>query len=188
MFGIFKKLLIARQIKFEEGKITLFNQRIIMNPVYTNAIIQKHLEKAKSTHLIYESMKELGIQWTKDLQKNYGTKYKDVIRWGINVVTLAGWGIVEIIEDKPSEKVLVFRLKDSAIAETILKKYGKSKTPVDYSFRGMIAGTFSTLLKTDMDCIETKCIAMGHGICEFVVKEKTKVDLKDPKIRIQFKS
>jgi predicted hydrocarbon binding protein len=186
MFDVFGKVLVTRQIKFEEGKIVLFNQRITMNPAYTNAMIQKELEKIKSAHLIYDSMKQLGLQWTRDLQKNYGTKHRDVVKWGINVVTLAGWGIVEIIEDNPLKKIIIFKLKDSAIAKTILKNYGKSKTPVDYSFRGMIAGTFSVLYKTDMDCIETKCLAMGDSICEFVVKEKSKINFKDEKIRQQF--
>jgi predicted hydrocarbon binding protein len=188
MFGVFKKLLMARQIKFEEGRIVLFNQRITMNPAYTNVMIQKELEKINSAHIIYDSMKELGKQWTRDLQKNYGTKYKDVVKWGINVVTLAGWGTVKIMADKPSEKFLIFRLEDSAVGKTILRNYGKSKIPVDYSFRGMLAGTFSVLFNTNMDCIETKCIAMGNSICEFVVREKTKIDFKDEKTRQQFTS
>ena len=95
-------------------------------------------------------------------------------------------GTVKIIEDRPSDKFLLFRLDDSAVGKTILKNYGKSKLPADYSFRGMLAGTFSVLFNTNMDCVETKCIAMGNNICEFEVREKSKINFSDEKIKQQF--
>jgi len=185
MFSVLKKLLFARQIKFEEGKIVLFNQRINMVPVYSFATLQMEIEKIGKEEIIYQSMKKLGRQWTTDLQREYKTKHRAVIEWGINVVTLAGYGTVEIIKDSVEKKAAVYLLKDSSMVDYILKNKIKVKHPVDHMFRGMLAGTYCTLYNMDMDCVETKCRAKGDKVCEFVVKERSKFDLKDPKIKRQ---
>jgi predicted hydrocarbon binding protein len=46
--------------------------------------------------------------------------------------------------------------------------------------RGFAAGAASVLFKTNVDCIETKCIADGSKFCEFIIQEKK--NLKDKKL------
>lgn len=185
MFGIVKKLLMARQIKFEESEITLFKQRIIMMPAYSYITLQKELEKRKVDKVVYKAMKELGIQWTNDLKVNYKMSPNDIVKWGINVLSLAGWGTSSIIKNDPKNKLVIMRLKNSSMAHTYKKKYGKSKIPVDHAFRGMAAGTFAAIFRSDIDAIETKCIASGSNTCEFLIKERSKFNLKDKEIAAQ---
>ncbi|MFH1978406.1 MAG: 4-vinyl reductase [Candidatus Aenigmatarchaeota archaeon] len=186
MFGVMKKLLMARQIKFEEGRIVLFGQRIFMIPTYSYITLQLKLEESGLAHLIYHSTKDLGKQWTLDLQKNYKTNHKYVVDWGINIVNLAGYGVAETVKDDPENNHSAFRLKDSATAEYVLKALKKkSEYPVCHLFRGMITGTFSVLYKTDLDGIETKCKAMGYPHCEFILKPKKEFDLTDKQIKRQ---
>jgi predicted hydrocarbon binding protein len=45
----------------------------------------------------------------------------------------------------------------------------QSDKPNSQFIRGHIAGLFSNMLNEDLDCRETKCMALGDPYCEFVI-------------------
>ena len=63
------------------------------------------------------------------------------------------------------------------------------KLHVDDWYRGQVAAVvvaLNNIKKRDsILCIETKCIAIGSQVCEFVIKKRKEFDLKDNNIKGQ---
>jgi predicted hydrocarbon binding protein len=181
MFNVLEKLLALRQVKFERGQIFLFGQPDLLIPARGFLKIQKELVKSGKENLIYESGKESGYDWFEGMSKNRKMKVTDVANWGSDLVTLSGWGIAELKKIKQSEKYMEFNLINSTIA----KNYGKSNEPVCHMFRGLVAGAAEFTFKCKIDAVETKCIAKGDSICEFIIQPKQKFDKKNKIVKKQ---
>lgn len=181
MFEVVVNLLMHKQLNFEKGKIVLFDQRIAMLPLYNVVELQKTLEQQKFENALYYINKTFGISWTKKMHESFKVKEKDVFKLGIDSVTLAGWGIVEVVSVKTNPINIKFNLKDSGV----VFYYGSSENPVDHIFRGMIAGAMSATYSVDLDAVEISCKSQGKDYCEFVVKETKDFDFSNPLIKKQ---
>jgi len=182
MYNIVKKLLFARELSLERGKISLLGHTVIMAPVSSFIEIRKYLSKFGATALLYEACKHSGITYMKTLIKKFGMKSsRELIEWGMNTISLAGWGNVELLSFNEDKKFSILILRGSEFA----RNYGPSKEPVDDVFRGYCAATATVVFKTDMDVVETKCLSMGKGVCEFTVKPAKEFDLTKKSISNQ---
>ena len=81
-----------------------------------------------------------------------------------------GVGTFEIIIKDPKKYEFSIRIYNSY--NTL--GYGKTDHPVCYSLSAGIAGTVTALVGKEIDCRETKCIAMGDPYCEFELYRKDK--------------
>lgn len=174
-------LMLHKQLRFEEGKIILLDQRVAMLPLYNIVELQKTLEAKGLENTLYYTNKNFGKDWTRKIYESYKMSENQIFQWGINSVTVAGWGTVKLIE-KQAENRIKFNLIDSGMAFY----YGKSDKPIDHIFRGMIAGAMSATYKKDLDAVETKCKAQGHSMCEFIVQPSEKF-INDPSAQAQLK-
>ena len=149
-----------------EGKLELLGVRTCFTPTETYVQIQRSLEETGSQYLIYQSAKKAGYDWFKVMSEAYpGMKQSEALKWGIDIVSLAGWGITELSKVDPEQKKATFTIRNSSIA----KIYGKSESSVDHLFRGLVAGGVSFILKSELDCVESKCVAKGDTLCQFIV-------------------
>ncbi len=181
MFEIVTELLLHRQIKFEKGKIEMFGRPTSLLPTDSFVNILKELEKMNKENVIYFAGKKSGELWFKDMGRAFKLGRKDVIKWGSDIVTLAGWGEAIITERDDKKKLIVFNLRDSIT----VKLYGPSKYAVDHFFRGLLCGAMCFVYGTNMEAVETKCRAKGDSICEVVVKPKKRFDFSDPLVKRQ---
>ncbi len=181
MFDIVKKLMFAREIDFEEGEINLLGHPIIMCPIATLVEIRRFLENIDATALLYRASKNSGLDYMKDMKKKFGMKPRDLMKWGVNTISLAGWGKTKILNVDFDKKVARLVLEDSSF----VRCYGKSKEPVDDVFRGYIASAATIFFRTDADAIETKCKAKGDRLCEVIAKPRGRFDTKKPGIKKQ---
>jgi predicted hydrocarbon binding protein len=174
MYDIVKKLLFARELSLEKGKISLLGHTIIMAPVSSFIEIRKQLSKIGATAILYKACKESGLGYMNTIIKKFSMKKpRELIEWGMNTISLAGWGSVEIVNFDEKGKKSIVRLSESEFA----KNYGPSKEPVDDVFRAYCAATATIVFKTDIDVIEIKCLSMGNPTCEFIVKPAKEFDL-----------
>jgi len=183
MYDIVKKLLFARQLNLEKGKISLLGHTIVMVPVSSFIELRKQLSKIGAAALLYTACKESGLGYMDTIIKKFSMKNpRELIEWGMNTISLAGWGSVDIINFDEKSKRAIVRLNESEFA----KNYGNSKEPVDDVFRAYCAATATVVFKTDMDVIEIKCLSMGNSVCEFIVKPAKEFDLSKKFILKQF--
>lgn len=77
-----------------------------------------------------------------------------------------GWGDLALDFDRAEHGFIMARLSNSAFVEIT----GRSPRPVDSLVCGLLSEFFCQLSeRTDIDCVETECSAMGLPRCRFVV-------------------
>src|SRR3989344_4550477 len=175
MLQLVSDLILHKRFVFEEGRITLFNIPVSIIPTNFMVLLQKELEKEGLENLIYISVKNNGRDWFKSMDQNYGLKIKDIMKWGPELISLAGWGKVTVRTKKDSEKSLIVYLEKSSNAI----EYGKSDKPVCNFFRGIVCGAWSYAYGEELEAIENYCVAKGDKMCEFIIMPKEKFDLSD---------
>lgn len=167
MFEIIKKLIMARQISFEEGFITILGQPVTMQPIVIWVSLQKYLEKEGSAELMYHISKDTCKAWLTQLRRDHHMSVSDLINWGVHSTSFAGWGKASIANYDAKNKRAIIHVQDSTFA----KSYGRSKQPVDQIMRGFLAGAGCVYFDDEtIECAETKCMSTGDTLCEFIVK------------------
>jgi len=171
--GFLKRLLMARQAQFVEGDVKLFTMPFFLYPVEHHVSMFSKLQKAygaKGTTIIFESGKDTSLALMKYFQSKFsmGPSIELVNLWK-NVFESSGLGEMEMVTLKPTEGQAIVRLKNSPFAKKYVETNGRSKGPVDYHIAGMLTGLVQGLAgKKKVMCKETKCIASGAPLCEFV--------------------
>ena len=101
-------------------------------------------------------LRELGVEWA-----------RDHLDYTLRVWTAVGWGHVKAVAADFKAGVVRLRLLDG------LECAGRqAHAPYSQFFRGYLAGAGSVLFETEVDCTETKCVAMGETACEFEIARK----------------
>lgn len=181
MLKLVTDLMLHRQLVFEEGRMSLFKTPLAIVAPDFIVDLQKELEKRNLENLIYLSARTFGKQWFASMDKNYGLKTKDIMKWGPDIISLAGWGKVTVKTKKDSEMTVAISLEKSVNALL----YGSANKSVDHLFRGLVCGAWSYVYGEDLEAIETKCLAKGDKVCEFIIMPKKNFDLNDSAIKQQ---
>ncbi|MCD6230014.1 MAG: hypothetical protein J7K00_04380 [Candidatus Diapherotrites archaeon] len=181
MFDLFKKLMVARQIRFDEGCLVLLGQAVVMTPNSTLVKIQESLSKYGLENIIYYSAKETGLDWFIKMNQSYGISIKNMPKWGIDTVSLAGFGRPKVLKLDIKNKQSIINLENSIMSEYI----GRNDKYVDHLFRGFIAGTATMIFGEPSDAIEVKCKSKGDAYCQFVLKPTNQFDLRNKEVKEQ---
>ena len=186
MFEVVTNLLMHKQITFEKGKLTIFNQPCSIAPTDIFFQIQKELEKNNDLNIIYYAAKQSGFKWFRTMSVAYKlTKKTDVLKWGMSLMELAGFGVSSYLKQQLEGKPIIeVKVEDSPF----VKQYGQSPIGVDIVYRGLLAGAMEYTFGMQMDCIEVKCAAKGDPFCVLVVKPTENLDLSDPIANYQLSS
>ena len=177
------KLFASGQLKFKKGEIEFLQQDVVMVPVDWIITLQKRLENQNSENLIYYTGKEIGVRWFKGLYDKFKISWEDVFKWGMNTVSVAGWGETSIPEINSKDKLFTVKLEKSAGA----KGFGKVGYAVDNFIRGAYASGGNVLFGVECDGIELTCESEGAPFCKFLVQPTNRFDKKDPRVMKQLK-
>ena len=173
--------MVARQIRFNEGSLVLLGQPVVMTPNSTLVRLQEYLTEYGLENLIYYSAKETGIEWFKRMAHLYGIRTSDIPKWGVDTISLAGFGKPSVIKLDFKEKHSIIKLDNSIMSESL----GRTNTCVDHLFRGFIAGTIEVMFDEASDAIEVNCKSKGDAYCQFVLKPTNQFDLKNKEVKKQ---
>ncbi|VVB61331.1 V4R domain protein [uncultured archaeon] len=182
MFEVVSKLMLHKQLEFEEGSIKLLGQNVVIFPFENLFSMQKIIEESGKTIELYSAAKELGKSWIKGLFKAYKMNtIEEQAEWGEKVFTLAGLGKMKVVEWNAKDSIMVYRVYDSIIAQ----HSGKVGHAVCHIQRGWFAGASCVFFGKDIDGIEVKCLSKGDAYCEFITKPRNKFDFKDKEVKQQ---
>lgn len=170
MVQLFDYFKFARQLEFKEGSIILMQVPVNIVPISILCELQKgYIEDIgfqKAYDHTYSRAKAGSTIYNKKFIQQLGFSDKrKTLEWQIKIVSFAGWGKLELIKVAPEEKSVIVRYNDPLFA----KEYGKSRYPVDFMAVGFTAGGVSANFGTDVDALETKCVAIGDPYCEVEV-------------------
>lgn len=160
--------MVARQIDFKEGSISLFTNRIVMAPATFLLEFTKAIEGSpEETHSLYESAKTSFKEIvTKDV-RTYKFSVNDYIKWLFEISSFSGWGLLTLESLEIEKKSGSITMLNSPVSEGLK---GKVKLPCDHIVRGFIAGALSIAFKEDIECAEMECVGSGAARCRFIFK------------------
>jgi len=87
-------------------------------------------------------------------------------------LTIQGWGTWRFDFRQRDKGLLYIELFESAVAQSV----GDIGAVVCYFYAGLFAGTFSTLAKRSLGCVEMQCYSTGDDRCRFVVSDYERVN------------
>jgi len=161
----FKKLLFARQVNIDKGEFKLLDKNFSLLSAKNLTVLRDSLAKTDKIELFYELGKDLSKDII-ELFNKFGGKKEEAIKFWLNMLSISGFGNVEIVETNP-EKGAIVNCNNSSIAVSYLKNNKKGK--VDELMAGIIAGFFEFVFEKDVLCTEETCIANGDRQCQFKV-------------------
>ncbi len=179
--SMFEELMLAKNISFNEGKIELLKQQVVMLPAefmsdYTSEI-NNDPNKIKE---IYQAGKEaIKNNFGPGIGKHYSFNFSDFFRWYISLAKLSGWGIVKWAEFDKNSYSGVITIEDSLVGTNLKNKV---TSPCDHIIRGLMAGSATSAFLIDVDMIETECIALGSEKCKFLMGKYDYLKSKFPDI------
>jgi predicted hydrocarbon binding protein len=185
LFDMFK---IAKKIELKDGAITLMNAPVNIIPTSLFKDVQDDLINSvgfvRAYNLVYNNAKMGGQTFNQQLLKTHKFKDKrDILEWQRKVMMFAGWGKWKLQNFEPEKNSITAQFTDSPFT----KAYPKSNFPVDIIPVGFSAGGISTCFKADLECIETKCQAMGDDYCQIEVCPKEIIENKRNELWKQWK-
>ena len=167
LFDLFK---FSKLLDLKNGKISLMETPVNIIPTSILCGHQKTLIKnlglEEAYNILYTNSKEGSINYNLSFIKKLGLiELRKIIDWQTKILSLSGWGEVDIAMVNPKEKNFIAHFKESAFAES----YGKEKYAIDFILTGLVAGGLTAATGVDLDAIETKCESMGDQFCEIEV-------------------
>ena len=173
--------MLSKQISFNEGKISLLGQRFVILPA--DSLIYYVLKINKDVKFIsklYNSAKQTVAKgFGVDVGRNYSFSFGDYTNWFVEIAKFGGWGIIKWEELEKESHKGVISIENSPIGVSLK---GKVNSPCDHIIRGFIAGGASSAFKSDVDVIETECIATGSTKCILVIDSNENLKLKYKKL------
>lgn len=163
----FRKLLFARQLKSEDGKLTILDVPILMMSVNTLSALQDLIIKelgAAGVRKIYEAGKAGGTKLAEEHKNKLKVESFKLFELMKNLVEMGGWGKINILKQDYKNSYAVYAFSNNEMA--LAKKYN---IPSCHVIRGLTAGLHSIIFGRKVECIETSCLSKGDKYCEFVV-------------------
>lgn len=177
MFELFSRLLQMRHMELGEGKMILLGQPIGIICTRTLRKLEEEMHENGMQNKVYEIARDAGTESYKKMVGEYGLKdVKGLVDWSKNLVSLAGWGRLQVKELNVQDQEAVLALYESTYAREV----GKSKFPVDNLVRGYLVGHYTNIFGSKVEGVEVKCLALGDKHCEFSIGSKKFLKAKHP--------
>lgn len=167
--SFFKKLLLTRRIEIDNGKFKVFDKSFMLGSVQSFVLLREDMKKKNSLNTLYGFGEEIS-KGVYDYIKKFGGGKEEICRFWLNMINLAGFGEIEIIEVKEKDFQAIINCKNSPIAEQYSKS-GRGEM-VDEILSGIIGGFFSNWFGKPVACEEISCIAKGGKYCQFKTSPK----------------
>ena len=166
--NIFDKLMLSRQVSFQDGRIELLGQRVVISPSdFFASYVLKINDRPELVTDVYLAAKQATRDgFATNLGKANKFTFEDYSQWLVDLAILSGWGQIKWVEREKDKLRGVLSATDSPVA---LNLKGKVKRPCDHVIRGLMAGGASSAFRANVEIIEYECEALGHDACKFVI-------------------
>jgi hypothetical protein len=177
--NFFLRMVKEGKVEFtKEGTIIGFNEHAIFLPVRVMNRLYFTLKENVGEDKARDILRTLGKFQIEAALKRYVKTmgWKDVpkekiLQFGKGVIEMLGLGRFDFDETESKEGFST-STKGTPFAIEFKMEYGLQKTPIDFYIAGIFESVFTAIWGKPANCEETKCVAKGDGICEFVVRPK----------------
>lgn len=176
---LFDMFRLSKELDLKDGEIQLMKTNVNLIPTALFCELQKSLINAwgyrRAHSQIYDSAKAGSKKYnTSFIQKHAFEDKRKILNWQIKIVTMAGWGQLEIAAIDLQKNELTIKYDNSPFAA----RYGKSAYPVCIVPTGFTAGGVTSNFGVNIDAVETKCMAMGDHYCQIELGPKEQIEAK----------
>jgi predicted hydrocarbon binding protein len=156
------KLLISKQLRFEEGQIIFLEEPMVFVPIDFYVHLTKEILKKRREEMeVYLDAWKAGVIFMRRVAKRYSMKkFEERYKEAMDIISSAGFGDYQTLEFVPT-KYAYFKIFNNPIAE----KFYPSKEPIDHVLRGFNAGGGSPVHERIINTIETECKAVNGKFC-----------------------
>ncbi len=180
MFDFAKKLLIARELKFEKGKIEILGQRLLLlAEEQVHNMIRMSIEDRNFRKSIYIVSKDALHKFTTRLRERYKLDKEKTYEIMCSLTALNGYGEVNFEKldwDKKLAKFSTVGLPSEGLRGKI---YGRG----DAFFAGMVAGAMAQVFNDDtLEVAEIACVLSNSPKCIFVAAPREVLKREYPEI------
>lgn len=168
MIPFVTKLLMSGQLKFEEGQMSIFGQRVLIFPLdMVKIFIEKSIEDESFSASIYDAAKKAVVSFCTNVSKKLNiTKDEDMLDVLFKLTEMNGYGKIIPKKIDYENKFAVLELHGMP-SQVLFGKYKDVKT-ADVYWCGLVAGGLSFVFRTNVDAVETRCVIAGKDSCEIV--------------------
>lgn len=169
----FKRLLMARQLRFIEGEVGIFDVDFTLLPadhyLHLRELLMKK-EGSAGTALLYAAGEQTARSVATHFSRKFRAKQQESLILWKNIIELTGCGkVVGLAVRKEAMTIHIV----SAFARRFVQAGGRKKGLLADDFlAGYLAGIFGTIYAKKFVCRETACVAAGSAACEFVLRPK----------------
>jgi predicted hydrocarbon binding protein len=190
---ILEKAIRFNAMQWKDGKFLLWNVPGMLSQLYVVAYQQRLMENQfgpkKTASILYNAGELQGQQGTKIITEKFGyaktiMDKRKLFEFNVGQGEIVGMGAFKVAIFDTDKNIFIIT-GDSTLAIEYSKFFGQQKEPIDHFLRGVMAGLMEVLIDKKMFCYETKCIAKGNTICEFIIKPMEMINKEDPTIREQ---
>lgn len=114
--------------------------------------------------VLYRMGYESGKSTWQELVARLKPGTKEALAEDLTIYAAVGWGRPEVLELDPAT-----RRAKLAFAEGFECEGATTGKPFSHFTRGHLAGAFTAYFKSDVKCVETRCISAGFKYCEFQI-------------------
>ncbi len=158
------RLLLARQLKWEDGRINVLGLYTYITPIETFEYLTNYFNKGKQKDLLYLSGWIAGYEIVKNLMRNYKAKKpEDRYTLAMDFLEIGGYGKYKTIQFIPGVRSRFIYLTNPLP----MKFYPAKEFKCDY-IRGLNGGGGTWVHKKLVNCIELECAAVNSNYCEFI--------------------
>jgi hypothetical protein len=164
LFDVFR---LAKELELKDGEIQIMKTYVNMVPTSFLCSLQKEVIEAvgfeKAYQQIYKSAKTGSKIYNESFIKKHQFEDKrKILNWQIKIVTMSGWGKLEIAYVDLQKNEVIIKYSNSPFAAA----YGKSKYPICFIPTGFTAGGVAATFGTEIEGVETSCMAKGDSFCQ----------------------
>ena len=156
------KLLVSKQLRFEEGQIIFLQKPMAFVPVEFYVHLTKEiLKKRREMIEIYLDAWKAGVIFMRDVARKYSmARFEERYMEAMNIISSAGFGDYQTLGFEGG-KYAYFKIFNNPIAEI----FHPSKEPIDHVLRGFNGGGGSPVHERIINTIETECKAVNGKFC-----------------------
>jgi hypothetical protein len=166
VMGLLAKLLMTKQLKFENGVIELKGTYLALIPSFFIAELTKYYRNTNNLHKFYMLAWYWGFVLVRSIACSFKLKTQDQIySVGMDLGEAMGLGLYKTHDYYPG------RYTHFVVKTNPIKKYfvdEKIVEPLDVFVSGAMAGGGCLVHKQVCQNVETKCIIKGDAECDFI--------------------
>lgn len=155
----------------EGGRLTFNQVRYLLIRPETLVDFQKAVEAALGEgagKLIYAGGFTGGSLSSRRYRAIFGYSDEEIVGFMCRMGGQIGWGYFELVELDPEAGRLVVQVQNSPFAEA----YGAADHSVCHLIRGVLGGLGAGIFDSEVETVETHCIAKGDLSCRFTVQAR----------------